>query len=247
MRMARLRNAFKVDQPAAEIFVFMPRQIPVQSQSCEPGFQGSPSSSQGFRTPECEDRIRPDLSRVARAGSGRFKHNIDRLVPTVPIEQRGALTAATDSRKFYVAAAASATFCTVEIGTETPKPRRRILSEVLRRKDGVVRRNRRAGALPIEFIERSWNESLGIECVLAVSDAECGVRTVEGWSSDFLRKNNGRLRVAGEASMAMRSTGDEICCDRWNCCRSDDLHATGYIMTRIAPLPSSAGAEGDRS
>jgi hypothetical protein len=34
---------------------------------------------------------------------------------------------------------------------------KKILSEVLRREDGVVRRNRRAGALRIEFIERSRN------------------------------------------------------------------------------------------
>src|SRR5580704_1590516 len=32
---------------------------------------------------------------------------------------------------------------------------KRILSEVLRREDGVVQRNRRAGALRIEFIERA--------------------------------------------------------------------------------------------
>ena len=54
---------------------------------------------------------------------------------------------------------------------------RRILSEVLRREDGVVQRNRQAGALRIEFIERSRNESLGIECVFAVSDVECVERT----------------------------------------------------------------------
>jgi hypothetical protein len=54
---------------------------------------------------------------------------------------------------------------------------RRILSEVLRRKDDVEQRNRRAGALRIEFIERSRNESLGIECVFAVSDGECVERT----------------------------------------------------------------------
>jgi hypothetical protein len=49
---------------------------------------------------------------------------------------------------------------------------KRILSEVLRRKDGVELLNGRAGALRIEFIERSRNESLGIEYVLAVSDGE---------------------------------------------------------------------------
>jgi hypothetical protein len=54
---------------------------------------------------------------------------------------------------------------------------KRILSEVLRREDGVVQRNRRAGALRIEFIERSRNESLGIECVFAVSGGDCAERT----------------------------------------------------------------------
>jgi hypothetical protein len=42
-----------------------------------------------------------------------------------------------------------------------------ILSEVLRRKNGVVQRNGGAGALRIEFIERSRAESLGIELVFA--------------------------------------------------------------------------------
>ena len=46
---------------------------------------------------------------------------------------------------------------------------KRILSEVLRRKDGVVQRNRRAGAVRIEFIERSRNEPLGIEWFFAVT------------------------------------------------------------------------------
>jgi hypothetical protein len=40
---------------------------------------------------------------------------------------------------------------------------RRILSGVLRRKHGVERRNGRAGALRIEFIELSRDESMGIE------------------------------------------------------------------------------------
>jgi hypothetical protein len=47
-----------------------------------------------------------------------------------------------------------------------------ILSEVLRRKDGVERRNGRAGALRIEFIERSRDESLGIEWVFAADGSE---------------------------------------------------------------------------
>jgi hypothetical protein len=49
---------------------------------------------------------------------------------------------------------------------------KRILSEVLRRKDGVERRNSRAGALRIEFIERSRNQSLGIEWFFAVDCAD---------------------------------------------------------------------------
>jgi hypothetical protein len=40
---------------------------------------------------------------------------------------------------------------------------KRILSEVLRRRNGVERRKGRAGAFRIEFIERSRDESLGIE------------------------------------------------------------------------------------
>ena len=54
---------------------------------------------------------------------------------------------------------------------------KRILSEVLRRQDGVERRNGRAGALRIEFIERSRNESLGIEWFFAAYVAVCGGRT----------------------------------------------------------------------
>jgi hypothetical protein len=44
-------------------------------------------------------------------------------------------------------------------------------------KDGVERRNRRAGALRIEFIERSRNESLGIEWFFAAYGAVCGGET----------------------------------------------------------------------
>jgi hypothetical protein len=44
---------------------------------------------------------------------------------------------------------------------------KKILSEVLRRRNGVERRKGRAGALRIEFIERSRDESLGIEWVFA--------------------------------------------------------------------------------
>jgi hypothetical protein len=47
-----------------------------------------------------------------------------------------------------------------------------ILSEALRRQDGVERRNGRAGALRIEFIERSRNQMLGIEWFFAADRAE---------------------------------------------------------------------------
>ena len=50
---------------------------------------------------------------------------------------------------------------------------------MLRRKDGVERRNRRAGALRIEFIERSRNGSLGTEWFFAAYDAVCGGETGE--------------------------------------------------------------------
>ena len=49
---------------------------------------------------------------------------------------------------------------------------RRILSEVLRRRNGVARRKGRAGALRIEFIERSRDECLGIEWVFADDGSE---------------------------------------------------------------------------
>jgi hypothetical protein len=49
---------------------------------------------------------------------------------------------------------------------------RRILSEVLRRRNGVERRKGWAGALRIEFIERSRDESLGIEWVFAADGVE---------------------------------------------------------------------------
>ena len=77
---------------------------------------------------------------------------------------------------------------------------KRILSEVLRRKDGVVQRDGCAGALRIEFIERSWDESLGIECVFAVSDGE-GVERSEGLEDGVLasgartRDTDGRLET----------------------------------------------------
>lgn len=52
-----------------------------------------------------------------------------------------------------------------------------ILSGALRRRNGVERRKGRAGALRIEFIERSRDESLGIEWVFAVCDGEGVERT----------------------------------------------------------------------
>ena len=75
---------------------------------------------------------------------------------------------------------------------------------MLRRKNGVVQRNGRAGALRIEFIERSRNESLGIEWFFAADGAECGGRTgtLEGGVSGFQRENDWRRRVAGELSAA---------------------------------------------
>jgi len=52
-----------------------------------------------------------------------------------------------------------------------------ILSGVLRRENGVVQRNGWAGVLPIEFIERSRNESLGIEWLFAAYGEESWGRT----------------------------------------------------------------------
>ena len=74
---------------------------------------------------------------------------------------------------------------------------KRILSEVLRRKNGVVQRNGRAGALRIEFIERSRNEPLGIEWLFAAYGAVCSGGT-------------GRLEGAWTAS-SVKTTGD----DKW--------------------------------
>jgi hypothetical protein len=52
-----------------------------------------------------------------------------------------------------------------------------ILSGVLRRENGVVQLNGRAGVLPIEFIELSRNKSLGIECLFAAYGEENEGRT----------------------------------------------------------------------
>ena len=52
-----------------------------------------------------------------------------------------------------------------------------ILSGVLRRENGVVQGDGRAGVLPIEFIERSRNKSLGIEWFFAAYGEEYRGRT----------------------------------------------------------------------
>ncbi len=69
-----------------------------------------------------------------------------------------------------------------------------ILSEVLRQKNGGCKRNRRAGALRIEFIERSRNEPLGIEWLFPAHGAACSGGT-------------GRLEEAWTAS-SVKTTGD---------------------------------------
>jgi hypothetical protein len=79
-----------------------------------------------------------------------------------------------------------------------------ILSGVLRRKDAVVQRNGWAGVLPIEFIERSRNEYLGIECLFAAYgeenegatgtlEGEGGTSGVEDEGSEGLRGNSGSV------------------------------------------------------
>ena len=91
---------------------------------------------------------------------------------------------------------------------------RRILSEVLRRKDGVERRNRRAGALRIEFIERSRNESLGIEWFFAAYGAVCGGKT--GQLEDGVAASSVKTTGAygwRENSWQLRDRpGTKICC-----------------------------------
>ena len=84
---------------------------------------------------------------------------------------------------------------------------KRILSEVLRRKDGVRRRNGRAGALRIEFIERSRNESLGIEWLFAARGAECGggMSTLEGgWGSSNIEDRGAEGLRGNSESVAAR-------------------------------------------
>jgi hypothetical protein len=62
-------------------------------------------------------------------------------------------------------------------GSKTRTIMKSILSGVLRRENGVVQRNGWAGVLPIEFIERSRNESLGIEWFFAAYSEEYRGRT----------------------------------------------------------------------
>ena len=82
---------------------------------------------------------------------------------------------------------------------------KRILSEVLRQKNGGEQRNRRAGALRIEFIERSRNASLGIEWFFAADCAvwsggtgrmedEWGASSVENAGAGWVRKKFGLVR-----------------------------------------------------
>ena len=85
---------------------------------------------------------------------------------------------------------------------------KRILSEVLRRKNGVEQRNGRAGALPIEFIERSRNESsLGIEWLFAAYGAECSGRNwqVGSWVEGFQIENGGRRGVVRRTLGSVRA------------------------------------------
>jgi hypothetical protein len=81
---------------------------------------------------------------------------------------------------------------------------KRILSGVLRRKNGVEQRNGGAGVLPIEFIERSRNESLGIEWLFAAYGEEYGGRTgtleggggtskIEAGRAEGLSENSGNV------------------------------------------------------
>jgi hypothetical protein len=79
-----------------------------------------------------------------------------------------------------------------------------ILSGVLRQENGVVQRNGRAGVLPIEFIERSRNKSLGIEWFFAAYGEENEGRTgtleggggsseIEDAGAQGLRGNSGNV------------------------------------------------------
>jgi hypothetical protein len=84
---------------------------------------------------------------------------------------------------------------------------RSILSGVLRRENGVVQRNGRAGVLPIEFIERSRNESLGIECLFVAYGKEIEGRT------GTLEGGGGTSQIEDEEAEGLRghsaSVGDQ--------------------------------------
>src|ERR1700685_1293448 len=102
---------------------------------------------------------------------------------------------------------------------------KRILSGVLRREIGVARRNGRAGALPIEFIEPSRNESLGIECLFAAYGEENGGRTgtreggggtseIEDEGAEGLRGNSGsepinRRQTSAEAPIGTGADAED--------------------------------------
>jgi hypothetical protein len=95
-----------------------------------------------------------------------------------------------------------------------PRPiMKRILSEGLRRKDGVLPRNGRAGALRIEFIERSRNEPLGIEWLFAAYGAECSGRT--GGLKDGMAASNVKTTDADgwrkNSRQVFDRPGTEIC------------------------------------
>jgi hypothetical protein len=78
---------------------------------------------------------------------------------------------------------------------------KRILSGVLRQKNGVVQRDGRAGVLPIEFIERSRNESLGIEWLFAAYGEECEGRTgtLEGGRGSSKMEDGGAEGLRGNS------------------------------------------------
>jgi hypothetical protein len=76
-----------------------------------------------------------------------------------------------------------------------------ILSGVLRRENGVVQRNGWAGVLPIEFIERSRNKSLGIEWFFAAYGEENEGRTgtLEGGGGTSKMEDGGAEGLRGNS------------------------------------------------
>jgi hypothetical protein len=90
---------------------------------------------------------------------------------------------------------------------------KRILSGVLRRKRGVVQRDGRAGVLPIEFIERSRNESLGIEWLFAAYGEEYGggTGTLEGGGGAPKIEDGGAERLRGNSGSVADRPGTKIC------------------------------------